>query len=423
MSLQNAPFGEELRRRRLAADITLTLLAQKIHYSKSQLSKVERGIKSPSPQLARLCDAELGANGELTALISGNRSNPLVDDHAEGDKEMRVTDEQGRPWPISRRHLIEAGILFLPAIHMSQNAPPTQLDDSTLIGSFRHIFDEYRRLGQNTDSARLLPALTAQVNVLQELSQTARPKARSELLILAARYAEYAGWLTQEADQEDDALWWTRRAGDLALAGGDQDLASYGLVRHALVTLYRDDATWTIDLARRARETAASPRIQGLAAQREAQGHAIAGDYRACMRCLDLAEILLHRPTEDSGPVIGTTNLRDPAEMVRGWCLYDLGRPLAAAEVLDRQLRAVPHDALRTQVRYGARRALAYATAGETEHACQLSTGLLDACPWLRSATITKDIRALSRTLARHPNNPAVRAITPKLGTVLRSVP
>lgn len=63
------------------------------------------------------------------------------------------------------------------------------------------------------------------------------------------------------------ALWWTQRAVDLATAGDDPHLAAYGLVRRALVTLYREDAEQTIELARLAQNGGVPPRIRGLAAQ------------------------------------------------------------------------------------------------------------------------------------------------------------
>jgi ribosome-binding protein aMBF1 (putative translation factor) len=50
-------FGEELGRGRLGAGLSLSDLAQPVHYSKGQLSKVERGIKTPSRELARPCPA------------------------------------------------------------------------------------------------------------------------------------------------------------------------------------------------------------------------------------------------------------------------------------------------------------------------------------------------------------------------------
>jgi transcriptional regulator with XRE-family HTH domain len=58
-------FGEELRRRRLEAGLSLTALSAAVHYSKAQLSKVERGLKAPSRDLSRLCDGALRAGGAL----------------------------------------------------------------------------------------------------------------------------------------------------------------------------------------------------------------------------------------------------------------------------------------------------------------------------------------------------------------------
>jgi transcriptional regulator with XRE-family HTH domain len=68
MSEQMKTFGDELRRRRAAANLSLSDLAMLVHYSKGHLSKIENGQQRPSPALARQCDAALDAKGELTAL-------------------------------------------------------------------------------------------------------------------------------------------------------------------------------------------------------------------------------------------------------------------------------------------------------------------------------------------------------------------
>lgn len=62
-------FGAELRRLRRRAGLSLSELAGRMHYSKGFLSKVETGGAPPSPALAALCEAELGAIGELTELL------------------------------------------------------------------------------------------------------------------------------------------------------------------------------------------------------------------------------------------------------------------------------------------------------------------------------------------------------------------
>jgi transcriptional regulator with XRE-family HTH domain len=419
-------FGEELRRRRLAADLTLTGLARLVHYSKGQLSKVERGIKMPSRELARLCDTALDAGGALTSLVREKPSGTGVTIAVGGDEEVWLmqlsTDGQSWFQPMSRRQAVAVGAASIAGISIGRPGVSANVEDTTLLSIFRSLFDQYRQLGQVTDPGLLLPALIAQTHTLQELSRDAGSHTRKELLMLGSRYAEYVGWLVQETGNEQAALWWTRRAVDLATAGDDHHFAMYGLVRHALVTLYREDAEQTIELAQRAQSSKVPLRIRGLAAQREAQGHALAGNYDACMRNLERARTLLARHTPDSdAPVIGTSNLADPAEMIKGWCLYDLGRPRAAAEIIDRQMAHVPQQALRTRVRYGVRRALAHAASGEVDHACHLTAQLLDSAITLGSATVAADLRNLARTLSRHPRNAPVRDLAPKLSTALRT--
>lgn len=427
MYQQPVQFGEELRRRRLAAGLSLTGLVRLVHYSKGQLSKVERGIKMPSRELARLCDTALDAGGALAALVREGPPETEATVAASGEAEVWLmqlsTDDQSWFQPISRRQVVAVGAASIPAMGFGRPETPAHVEDTTLLGLSRSLFDHYRRLGQAADPGLVLPALIAQTHSLQEMSRRTGSRTRQGLLRLGSRYAEYVGWLVQETGNEQAALWWTQRAVDLAAAGDDHHLAAYGLVRRALVTLYRQDAEQTIELARQAQSGKAPLRIRGLAAQREAQGHALASDHDACMGSLDRARVLLDRHTPDSdAPVIGTTNLPNPAEMIRGWCLYDLGRPHAAAEIIDRQLAKVPQRALRTRVRYGVRLALAHAAAGEVDHACRLTHELLESAVAVGSATIATDLRGLARTLSRHPKNASVRDLAPELGTALRAV-
>jgi tetratricopeptide (TPR) repeat protein len=394
MNQEFRSFGEELRRRRLTAGFSLSKLAQSVHYSKGQLSKVERGIKAPSRELARLCDTVLQADGRLAALVT--------------------------PGPTSRRQVLTAGALAVPVLYLGHAAVSVHIDHADLAGTFRLLFDHYRNFGQDTDPSTLLPPLAAQTDAVQEFARISRGNTSRKLLILGSRYADYTGWLAQEAGNDLAALRWTRRAVALASASGDTGFAAYGLVRHALVTMYRNDARQTTQLAESAQASDLPPRIRGLAAAREAQGHAIAVDYSSAMRALDRASSLLSKAADDTEqPVIGTGNLTDPAEMIRGWCFYDLGRPADAARVIDRQLAAIPAHATRTRTRYATRRALSYAAAGDIDHACQLATGLLGDISRVRSATIAKDLHALARTLGRYPANPAVRELSPRLGTAL----
>ncbi|MCX4905711.1 helix-turn-helix transcriptional regulator [Streptomyces sp. NBC_00878] len=68
MTIEHNAFGTELRRRRIAAGLSLGELARKVHCSRSFLSRVETGLRRASVELAQLCDQVLDAKGALTGL-------------------------------------------------------------------------------------------------------------------------------------------------------------------------------------------------------------------------------------------------------------------------------------------------------------------------------------------------------------------
>jgi dihydrodipicolinate synthase/N-acetylneuraminate lyase len=87
---------------------------------------------------------------------------------------------------------------------------------------------------------------------------------------------------------------------------------------------------------------------------------------------------------------------------------------------MDRQLALVPGTAHRTHARFGARRALAYAAAGDIDHASTLAAKVLDAADLVDSATVRQDLKRLARLLGRERDHPAVREVYPRLTAALR---
>lgn len=428
MTEQWMSFGPELRRLRIAADLSLTRLAGLLHYSKGHVSKVETGLKRPTPELAQRCDALLGAEGALATLVPARSSGSVA-----GEAMTRRATDDGEVWSmnvapdgtswcrlVDRRQVLVAGAASVLGFGFSDRDVSAAARQAASLEGLRALFDQFRQLGQTASPAVVLPALIAQTQTMQGIAAQSDARTQGPALTLAARYAEYAGWMCQEAGNDEAALWWTDRAVELAAAGGDRDLASYALVRRALMALYRNDATETVELSRGAQLGSALPRIRGLAAQREAQGHALAGDRDACLRCLDSARGLLAVAQSDpAAPALGSTNLTDPVAMITGWCLYDLGRPAEAAEILDREIARMPPHALRSHTRYGVRRAMAHAAAGEVEHACEIAESLLGGVGLVGSATIRTDLRRLSRTLSRFRTTRSVRELSPQLAAAL----
>ncbi|MFE9609433.1 helix-turn-helix domain-containing protein [Streptomyces sp. NPDC006012] len=421
-------FGPELRRRRMAARLSLQQLGQRVHYSKSQLSKVERGIKRPTPELARLCDTELRAGGALARLVVLQHARTPLPAPGNDDEVWLMQlrkDGSSSFQPVTRRDLIAAGAASVLALRAGgpHEVFPTQRPADTadtLVDTSLTVFKQLRRLGQVSGPASVLPTLISQTHTVEQLAAHSGPRSRRTLLVLASRYAEYAGWMAQESGDDEAAVWWTDRAVQLAAAGADAKLAVYAQVRRSLISLYRGDVGEAVRLAAHALESDAPARVRGLAAQHLAQGNAVAGDYDACMRSLDRARDLLELSAEDPAqPVLGASHVPDVVSMFTGWCLHDLGRPQRAAALLDKETARIPEHAFRTRARYGVRRALAHAAAGDIDHACGITTDVLPCVPLVGSATIAADLRRLRHTLGRHARNNSVRKVMPDLSAAL----
>lgn len=399
-------FGAELRRLRENAGMTLQQLADVTSYSRGHLSKIERGVNPPTANLVQRCDAYFNTEGRLRRAFSAEAGS-----------------ERGKPKP-ARRQVIATGVGSLIAARIAEGGRPDHLSDKELPPGllFQDQLNQMKQLGQSLTPSVVLPILRSQVSNVISLASRTTGSSRAGLLVTASRFAEYIGWMAQEDGDEVTALNATAEAVELARAGGDEHLADYALVRRALVTYYSGSPSRTIALAQQAQRSGTPPRIKGLAAQREAQGHALAGDEKACERALDRARDLLALKEESPGnSVLGTTQLADPVSMVRGWCLYDLGRPRQAVAILERECRHIAPHALNTRTRYGLRHALALAASGEVESSCETARELLAFMAVVPSATVRTDARRLDREWSRFRADPAVRALRPALANVLNA--
>ncbi|GAB1515077.1 helix-turn-helix domain-containing protein [Actinophytocola sp. KF-1] len=410
-------FGELLRNSRMASGMSLGELARRIKYSKSQVSKIENGRARAGRMFARLCDEALGTGGTLAAAVSPE---PVRTEAPPPDEVWVLElDEAGalRFTERPRRQVLAGAGADLGYAPGRGRRPAI---DDHMFTLLRKSFDDHHVLGTMTSPALVLGQVIAHLHTLRTLAVDNPEPMRSELLVLAARAAEYAGWMSQEAGDEADALRWTDRA--VTLAGErDPHLASFALFRHAEVALYQHNPVRTIELAKLAqRDHLAGPRILGLAARCEAQGHALAGDVSAYEKALDRAAELLATREESPGAVLGPASVPDDLGLVRGWSLYDLGRPGESAELLERHLAEVPSSARRARARFGVRCTLAHAMNGSPDQACAVARNVLADVAMVDSATIRLDLRELYRTLNRWRSNSEVLDLQTELLPLLR---
>lgn len=386
-------FGLRLMRMRLARGWSLAALSQRTAVSRSYLGNLEQGRRStPSLEVARSCDKALAAGGALEALAESAR---LPGPAAPQDRRKTWHDEA---WTRDPQRALTDGHARLMTL---------------------------RNLAQYQAAHRVLPELDARARLLESSAAATRDGAHSaELWLLAARYAEFAGWMAQEDGNESGAAQWTETAARWAARNRDIDMAAYRWERHALVTLYRRDGPGTIALARRAAtQRGASPRVLALALRREAQGHALAGDSSQFRRSLAAASQLIRGapPPYPHGTSWGPNSIEDSSCVIEASSLADLGLHRAAVRLFGPEPgSAVPASAVRTKLRFTVRGALAYAEAGAVEHACSLLENELAALERIDSATIRTDLERLAAALNRHRALPAVVGLLPDLHHIIR---
>lgn len=331
--------------------------------------------------------------------------------------------------PVRRRDVFTIGAASVVGFSVQAHDMSAAARNPATLAAFRSDFDAIRRAGQTISPSIVFPRAVVQASMLRSLASGTAGSGRNQFLLLGARFAEYAGWMAQESGADQAALWWTDKAVEMADSAGNSDLAAYALVRRGLIKLYQHDAKSTIDLARHAQaDTRVPPRIRGLAAQREAQGHALAGDYNRCRRALDRAAVLLEAALQDTSsddgpgvPILGPSNTLDQAAVATGWCMHDLGRAREATDIMAAEIARIPISAHRARARYGTRLALAYTAAGDIDHACAVADHFLPDVEAVDSATIRTDLRLLVRTLAPCQTYRPVRELYPRFTAALHA--
>lgn len=399
-------FGAELRRRRLAAGLSLLQLAEKVHYDKSFLSRVERGERAPTVGLARQCDLVLDAAGKLVAFL------PADSPGHRGSGSAPALDAAWQPLGD-----------VLDGVGDRSSKLRTLAHDGVALDHFGSLLHELRSQGHRITPLLVYPALVLHANLLKEVYESAAGAVRMRLQRLLAHYYEYASWMAQELSRNDLAFRLIAMAEQFGAAGGADYLVPYARIRRADIALYRGDGPEVVDLASGAVDHAAANYWVRVAAdQRQAQGLAMLCERRACEAALARADRRIVEECPGPNPVValGSSATRAANELVRGWCYFDLGRPDEAAQALQQGLAGVPTHAVRARALYGTRLAIALATAGQVDKACACAVDVLGTSRRVDSAAVRHQLRTLHAVLNRWSTRSTVRELQGQLVLALR---
>jgi len=283
-----------------------------------------------------------------------------------------------------------------------------------VVSALRGMLAGYVEADQLMGSLCLTGPVQLQMPVVERACEVTRGADRAEMLRFACQFAEFGGWLFQDAGDLACAAHWTARALDYALELGDQRVIAYTLMRKAMIATESGSPAQGLGIANSALEykDALTPRLRAVILRQRSYSHAALGEVIASARDSDaaVAEAIagIWQDEQDRAPYCTPTY----AAMEAGASWLALGHPETAIPVLE-QGRAEWAD--NSQVRDYAlcvsRLAAAYAEAGELEHARVAAGEALALAQGLGSRRVAGRIGLVYRRLGRWRQDPAVATL------------
>jgi transcriptional regulator with XRE-family HTH domain len=321
-------LGRQLAGYRVAAGLSQTLLASRIHYSRSTIANAEVGRQNAPRAFWQRADELLAADGRLldahdrlqvlawrqrrdaARVVSTAAAGPTAEPGLRQSCEDRdsAMSAPGRPYPSEAEEMNRRELLRLFSMAGAQLAlPEAGLDDAriTCTGGAERVDApgpaEYAALnthlwqvfGLTTVKSHLLPLVRNQLGVLTDGLRRSAGPARQQLCLLTADVFQLAGEVFFDGNQYADAAHCYTLAGAAGKEADAFDLWACSLTRHAYLAVYErrfHQAAPMLELAAalaRRGDPALSTRYWIAAVNAETL--AGLGDRDGCERALDAA--------------------------------------------------------------------------------------------------------------------------------------
>jgi len=273
-----------------------------------------------------------------------------------------------------------------------------------LLDHLDRVFDDCARTDNLAGPRYVGGTVTQQLTMLDELCSQTNGRTRDELLARAARYAELAGWLHQDAGNLDAALYWSDRAMEYAQVLDDPHLTSYILMRKSNVTTDAHQAGRALGLVTAAlrHPDRLTPRLRAVALRQQAVASALAGEADACGRAVDaaMAEAVQAAAGPTGEPELASYCTPAYIAMEAGACWTQLAVADKAITALRQGLDDCPAAQQRDRGLGLARLASAHAVAGDPEQACTVAHQAVAVSVRTASARTITELRSLRGRLA-----------------------
>lgn len=278
----------------------------------------------------------------------------------------------------------------------------TPAAEPSLADSLFATLAEYVRTDRIAGPRPLLPVVAEQVRFIQELHQSSRGQARDKIRTVHARFAEFLGWLHQDAGNWQAAIEWSDTAYALARELGDKDLQTYFQVRQSNLAEESGISGRALELAEAAlRNTSTStPRRHALSLVQRARCHARGGHRKACARDLDLAKAHLATVSDDLDTDLAAYFTSGYLAMEVVGCYLQLGEPDRGVLELEECLVHWPAENRRDLGRGLAVLARAKALTGKHDEALDAARNAMKIAAVTGSERIESQVRRAAVELA-----------------------
>jgi len=370
-------FSDQLRRLMAQRNVGVRELARQVPCNPGYLSNLRSGRKRPSRSTAARLDLILDASGALAVFAAGTRASTAESCDTALDEATRL-----------RLHALSGAQIDELAAHLA--------------GQWHALVKTDNLLGPR----HALGTVHTHLGVIEGLLRAVRPPARQRMLHLGARYAESAAWLHEDSGDLAAGRYWTGRAMEWAVEGGQRRMVSWTLFRRSQQAMASGDAAQVGGLAAAARREADGLPGPAMAAilQQEAHAHALDGAAADCHRALDRAHALAADPDDPGDASSGHGSFCTPAylEMQRGACWLTLGQPAKAITLLGTAIESLPSVYRRDRGAALSRQAAAFAAVGEPAEAATAALKALEIARDSGSGRILRMILPLSAALEPH---------------------
>jgi hypothetical protein len=304
----------------------------------------------------------------------------------------------------------DLGLQHRPALWMPRAAVRGE-PSTELVVSLRDVLTEYTRTDNAVGPSHLIGLAVQHVLELEQLLMEPRGPLRLQILALGSRFAEFAGWLCQDAGDLLEAERWTDRALDYIEGGDDPHARAYLLMRKSAIAVERHDAVRAVNLAEAAsgRDSGdLSDQVRALIARQLAIAHALSGNQLESDRAAEAAvEIVVDDASQDRTDEHAYCT---PAYvlMETGAAATRLGSYDLAASRLSDAVEMWPDGFRRDQGLALARLALVEAVRGNIEVACAAGRRAVDLAVVAPSARTQAVLNSLDKRLAAHRRSTVV---------------